>query len=168
MATSSIKPVIRLARPGEGPVVLAVLRAAFAEQATTIEPPPGVLIESIDDVERAIDDGLTIVALVEGVIAGTARCAVRSDALYLGRLGVLPVHRGTGLAARIVRFAAFTLAEHTGRQRIEINVRDRLPGNLAFFEGLGFVRTGQHSHERNQDAQVVSRALPLNRSNTSG
>jgi putative N-acetyltransferase (TIGR04045 family) len=95
-----------------------------------------------DDRDAHDDDPATIhvVGLADGVICGTVRLYPLDD---LGRwkgdrLAVLAGQRRHGLGAPLVRFAVATAGALGGRE-MEAFIQ---PANVAFFEWLGWRRTG--------------------------
>ena len=67
------------------------------------------------------------------------------DALYLGRLAVLPAWRGRGLAGRLLE-AAEAETRRRGFRSLRLQVRLALPRNREMFARHGFVQTGVRFH----------------------
>jgi putative N-acetyltransferase (TIGR04045 family) len=95
-----------------------------------------------DDRDAHDDDPATIhvVGLADGVICGTVRLyPLGEPGRWKGdRLAVLAGHRRHGLGAPLVRFAVATAGARGGRE-MEAFIQ---PANVAFFEWLGWRRTG--------------------------
>jgi putative N-acetyltransferase (TIGR04045 family) len=95
-----------------------------------------------DDRDAHDDDPATIhvIGLADGVICGTVRLyPLGEPGLWKGdRLAVLAGHRRHGLGAPLVRFAVATAGARGGRE-MEAFIQ---PANVAFFEWLGWRRTG--------------------------
>lgn len=144
---------ISVAVPEQAEAVYDVLRRAFAEQAT-LNPPSGVTGESLENVAAAIESGQTIVALLDGDLVGTVRYNLLPDSIYLGRLGVLPDSRRTGVATALVEWCQEVLAPAEGRRAIDVEVRAALPGNVSLFRGLGVAEIGSYAHPRNPRVTV--------------
>ena len=83
---------------------------------------------------------ILVIGLAGDDICGTVRLYPRpGPGLWRGdRLAVLPEYRRLGLGAPLVRFAVATAARRGGRL-MEAHIQ---PGNVAFFEWLGWKRTG--------------------------
>jgi putative N-acetyltransferase (TIGR04045 family) len=81
-----------------------------------------------------------VIGLAGGDICGTVRFyPLTAPGLWQGdRLAVLPPYRRLGLGGPLVRFAV-TAAARRGGQRMEAYIQ---PGNVAFFEWLGWQRAG--------------------------
>lgn len=123
------------ARFGE---VLALVNKAFAG----LEPPSGVMNETVADIERRFDSGPILIAEAGGELVGSVFCAVKEDALYLTRLATPPAWRRRGIA-RALMAAAEAQARATGAKRLTLRVRTTLPQNRRYFERLGFIAIGQ-------------------------
>jgi putative N-acetyltransferase (TIGR04045 family) len=83
---------------------------------------------------------ILVIGLAGGDICGTVRLYPRPEpGLWQGdRLAVLPGYRRLGLGAPLVWYAVTTAARRGGRV-MEAHIQ---PGNVAFFEWLGWERTG--------------------------
>ena len=81
-----------------------------------------------------------VIGLAGGEICGTVRLyPLTAPGLWQGdRLAVLPRYRRLGLGGPLVRFAVATAARRSGRQ-MEAYIQ---PGNVTFFEWLGWQRAG--------------------------
>jgi putative N-acetyltransferase (TIGR04045 family) len=81
-----------------------------------------------------------VTGLADADICGTVRLyPLAAPRLWQGdRLAVLPESRRLGLAAPLVRFAVATAAQRGGT-RMEAYIQ---PGNVPFFEWLGWQRAG--------------------------
>jgi predicted GNAT family N-acyltransferase len=96
-----------------------------------------------EDRDAHDDDEATIhvIGLADGVIAGTVRLYPLDGARgrWKGdRLAVLAEHRRHGLGAPLVRFAVAEAGTRGGAE-MEAFIQ---PANVAFFEGLGWRRSG--------------------------
>jgi putative N-acetyltransferase (TIGR04045 family) len=95
-----------------------------------------------DDRDGHDDDPATIhvIGMAGDDICGTVRLyPLAAPGLWKGdRLAVLPGSRRLGLGAPLVRFAVATAAQ-CGGTRMEAYIQ---PGNVPFFEWLGWQRTG--------------------------
>ena len=151
---------VELVDPTSAPLVLRLALEAFEEYRDSLVPPPGILRESLADVVRSIERGGAVVAWAGGVPVGAARFHAEPDHLYVGRVSVPPAYRRRGIATAMMRF----LEEH-GRGlsllEIRVEVREALPGNIALYESLGFVRVGVKPHPREPAAMTITLAKPL-------
>lgn len=97
----------------------------------------------VDDRDAHDDEPgvIHVVGLVDGVVRGTVRLyplEARTGLWKGDRLAVLPDHRHLGLGAPLVRFAVRTAGCLGGREMVAYIQ----PGNVAFFERLGWRRAG--------------------------
>ena len=146
MAADPHPPVPRLLRSTETEAAAALIRLAFAAQPLATDPPSSALGETGAAVAAGLAaGGGGFVVEGEGGLAAVLLVADRAGALYCGRLAVHPAARGRGLAARLMA-AAEAEARRRGLARLQVRVRLSLPGNLRFFEGLGFGEVGRDAH----------------------
>lgn len=124
-------------RPAEEPSDLAthyrIRHAVFvAEQ--------GLFRHHDRDLHDADAATIHVLGLDDGVPAGTVRLYPLGDELWKGdRLAVLPDHRRSGgLGATLVRHAVAT-AGSLGGSRMVAQIQ---PGNVRFFEALGWAAVG--------------------------
>ena len=81
---------------------------------------------------------------------GSGRFRLEPDFLYIGRLAVLPEHRGAGVGRAMMDFMEHVAVE---RQLAEIHltVRMMLPQNLHFYENMGYSMLEIEMHPRGGD-----------------
>jgi putative N-acetyltransferase (TIGR04045 family) len=97
---------------------------------------------SVDDHDVHDTEAATIhvLGLHDGVPAGTVRLYPVGDASWKGdRLAVLPEHRHSHLGAPLVRYAVATAGALGGSQM----VAQIQPGNVRFFQALGWTAVGE-------------------------
>ena len=118
-----------------------------------------VFIEEQDVPEHEEVDGLDDTAL--HVLAhdarpvGCARILMKGDTAKIGRVCVLPSHRGTGLGAAIIR-ACLDLAAQNGAGRAVLGAQTHA---LGFYEKLGFTAYGAIYDDAGIPHQDMERAL---------
>jgi GNAT superfamily N-acetyltransferase len=144
---------IRQARIEDAAAVHAVVQGAFEEYRGVLAVSLSALDETVEDVQRAISAGRVLVA-VEGTEAvGTVRYDLKPDCLYMGRLAVLPAYRKNGVGAALMDYIE-KLAPTLGRTRIQLATRESLPGNLRFYERLGYMVVERVAHKRGPDVTI--------------
>jgi predicted N-acetyltransferase YhbS len=163
---------IRPATPADAPIIHAIIQAAFAEYIGTIPVPPGALAETLPEVEAAVAAGCVFVAWDGAQAVGTARYDVEPDCLYVGRVAVLPGHRGRRVGAALMVHLE-ELAPSLGRTVLRLGTRQSMPGNLAFYSRLGYRITATEPHSRGPDVVVwfekaVEKAPPAAGGHASG
>ncbi len=118
--------------------ILAMLHAAFAG----LEPPSGVLGETVADLAARQRNGIVLVAEAGDEFIGSVFCAMKGDGLDLTRLAVAPARRQRGVGRALIA-AAEAEARALGARRVTLRVRKNLSGNRRYFEGFGFAATGE-------------------------
>ena len=141
---------IVLAADDEAELVHYIMREAFAEYAEVLQPPSGATRETVDDVRQAMRRGGAVLVWEGDRAVASARFRLDTDALYVGRVAVLPQHRRRGIGRRIMTFME-ALALERGYRSVRLGVRMQLPGNLAFYQKLGYEIMHVVPHERGND-----------------
>ncbi len=155
-------PRVRVEPVGGASALLVhrLTQAAFAEFRGALDPPSGAEAETPEGVAADIDAGGAAVAWIGGEVVGAVRWAPQTGHLYVGRLAVLPSHRGQGVGAALVAFAE-TQAASLGLPEVRVEVRSALPRNAAFFRGRGFAVIAERPHPRLPAATTVVFAKPV-------
>ena len=139
---------IRRATPADAAAIREVYRAA-AEQGTLARMPDEVDDGYVAHFMAAAQDGLEVVAEVEGRIAGelhAARLAPRQFAHVLGELtiAVLPDQQGKGIGRRLFEeFFRIVRVEMPDIHRVELYAWDGNQGAIRLYESLGFKFEGR-------------------------
>ncbi|MBK7329561.1 MAG: GNAT family N-acetyltransferase [Dehalococcoidia bacterium] len=144
--------------PEQAEIVRELMLAAFAEYECPDRPverdvgrpsrmSPGTLLSG------------AVLARLGSETVGSGRFELRDDHVYIGRLSVLPPHRGRGVAAAMM-LAMEQRAAAAGFREARIGVRTLLPRNIALYERLGYVVTNRYQHPRG-DEIIVDMAKAL-------
>jgi predicted N-acetyltransferase YhbS len=137
---------LRDATPSDAEIIYQVTKAAFDEYRAFLDPPSGVSREALESVQDFLREGGAILALTGGAAVGVVRYERREDdALYVGRLAVLPSHRKRGIG-RALMAAAEDKARRMGLSRLTLGVRIQLPKSRTFYESLGCGVNARGSH----------------------
>jgi GNAT superfamily N-acetyltransferase len=136
-----------LAGPDRAELVYKLTNESFAEYRDVLQPPTGVLSETLDEVKAAIAVHGAGVAWIGDRAVGSVRFERTPAYLYVGRLSVLPAHRRMGVASALMEFAE-AHARAVGLPAVKVEVRTVLTGNIAFFKGLGYIHTETNPHPR--------------------
>lgn len=117
---------------------------AFAPHAT-LRPPSGALSETLEQVrDDLLRQGGAVASRGQDAI-GCLRLDDAGDHLHVRRVAVHPDQQGHGVGRALMDWAEAE-AWRRGRSEVRLGVRKALPGNLAFYQRLGYVVTGSHSH----------------------
>ena len=110
---------IRLALPHEAALVHQIMLAAFDEYRDVLTVPSSAHGETVHDVAAAMSRGGAVLAWAGATAVGSARYQFEPEALYVGRVSVLPSHRRRGVARDMMRFIEH-LAPELGRHVITL------------------------------------------------
>ena len=159
--------IFKQATEEDAPAVHALIQLAFGEYRDAIPVPPGALNDTLETTTDAVRKGTTIMLLdgeldlIEGKIlgptaqlVGTARYEPRPDYLYVGRVAVHPDHRRRGIGAALMRHIE-GLAPSLGYTRLHLETRASMPGNITFYEGLGYSIVSRMPNPRGPDINVA-------------
>jgi tRNA threonylcarbamoyladenosine biosynthesis protein TsaE len=139
------KIVIRPAAGAEAGVLLDIMRRAFGEYRGMLKPESSVFVETSELIAAKLADGGGFLALRGVEPVGCIIAEPKGDRGYLGRLAVDPALRRQGLARQLMR-AGEDFIRSRGLERVEVNVRIALTGNIALFQSLGYRETSRESH----------------------
>lgn len=151
MSSPAIKPAsvagyrLRTATTADGEAIVALLHEAFAPYDGKLAPRPGALSETGPGIAAALVKGAGSVAEAGSLLVGSVLWHPEGDGFYLGRLAVKPDWQRRGIARALVG-SVIAAAQAARVRRITLNVRIRLPDNIAMFESLGFIRTEARAH----------------------
>lgn len=107
---------------------LALRRVVFVEEQNVPVP---------DEIDGLDPDCLHLLAVDGTTPVGTARILIDGDVAKIGRVCVLPSHRGTGLGAALIRAALEAVQGRAMQAKLGAQTHA-----LGFYEKLGFTVTG--------------------------
>jgi ribosomal protein S18 acetylase RimI-like enzyme len=95
----SFMPIeVKIASKAEIDLVYSTMIEAFKEYKGKLYPPSGALSETTENILNTMNLGGGSVIAWDGIIAiGSARFKFIEHYIYIGRLAVLPEHRGRGI-----------------------------------------------------------------------
>ncbi|MGM0882354.1 MAG: GNAT family N-acetyltransferase [Bacillota bacterium] len=112
-------------------IVHDLMGEAFEEYRGKLTPPSGALSETINDIVKKIStNGGAIIAEAEGIPVGSAQFVFQDNYVYIGRVSVLPSHRGWGIGKMMVKYIE-TYARNKGVSESRLEVRLSIPSNVA-------------------------------------
>ncbi|HST03548.1 MAG TPA: GNAT family N-acetyltransferase [Chloroflexia bacterium] len=158
--------IFKHATEEDASAVHALIQLAFGEYVGMLAVPPGALNDTLEDTLAAVREGHTILLSVDDPdgegngssngntkLVGTARYEMRPEYLYVGRVAVHPDYRRQGIGAMLMRHIE-GLAPDLGYGRLYLGTRASMPGNVAFYEQLGYTVVKQEPHPRGPDLNV--------------
>jgi GNAT superfamily N-acetyltransferase len=136
---------LRPARADEAGAIVSLMHRAFAQYVDILVPRSGAMAETVATVTARLRDESCLVALAGTAPVGCVFYKPLGEAIYFGRLAVLPERRGQGLARRLIA-AVEAAAAAAGATAVTLGVRIALPDNLALFTALGYREISREAH----------------------
>lgn len=142
---------LRLAEPRDAGILVDLIRSAYRGEVSrvgwtseadlvagdrTSYEQVSAMISEPGSMMLAVDDGQGIVACCQLQDRG-------NGVTYLGTLAVSPTAQGTGLGRRLITEAERQAARKFGADRLEMTVLAQQELLVAWYERLGFRRTGE-------------------------
>ncbi|HEX9372886.1 MAG TPA: GNAT family N-acetyltransferase [Roseiflexaceae bacterium] len=129
--------VLREATEDDLPIIVAIIRAAFAEYEGPPSPPSGVYRDSGERVLKKMESGRAALALLDGEPVGCAVYEPSEGYVYFGRLAVLPSYRHHKIGAALVSYVE-ERGRQIGMQYVRLGVRSGLPQLREWYELAGY------------------------------
>lgn len=112
-----------------------------------LDPPSSAGRETVEAVRADLAAGGGAIAELEGRAVGCLRWTLATDgAFHVRRVAVEPELQGRGLGRALMTWAEQE-ARRRGCKAVSAGVRIALPGNLAFYSGLGYRSVAEHAHD---------------------
>ena len=123
-----------------------LLSECFAYMEEKIDPPSSLSRMTPENLrDKSSQDTLLIVLHKDQLIA-CAFFEIREDVVYVGKVAVRNSHRRRGITRKVIDLAS-EFAIEKGKFCLELQARIELTDNHQTFGRLGFVKTGEDSHE---------------------
>lgn len=147
--------VVRQVRPQEYVEAGEATARAYREFAPPEMPQWQAYLTRIADVASRASRTTVLVALVDGVLAGTTtleidqhiendwRDEIAPDQVHVRMLGVDPAYRRRGVGRALME-ATIALARERGRSRITLETTAQMRAAQHMYESLGFVAQGRN------------------------
>lgn len=139
--------------PEEAAVVRDLMRAAFGEYESVLSVPSSAMWETVEETAGHIALGGAVLARLGDAPVGSGRYELREDHVYIGRLSVLPAHRGHGIGEAMM-LAMEQRGLQAGKRDARINVRLMLARNIKLYQRIGYIETARYQHERGNETVV--------------
>lgn len=132
--------------------VHAIIIEAFTEYIGILRPPSGALRETVETLQRKIaNQGGAIIAIINAQAVGTSIYYYQEHYMYIGRVSVLPSHRGKGIGKEMIYYLE-QQAMRMGYTETRLEVRISLPGNLKLYEKLGYQTIQEFEYPEKTDS----------------
>jgi ribosomal protein S18 acetylase RimI-like enzyme len=130
--------VVADATPVDAGELLTLQRAAYlleGELHGSFRLPP--LIETVEEIRAALEDGIVLKALVGTRIVGAVRGRVMDGTCHIGRLAVAPDLQGRGIGTRLMAAIEERYADDV--TRYELFTGPKSERNVRLYRRLGYV-----------------------------
>ena len=148
---------IRRCGPESASDVHRLTQLAFAGYGA-LDPPSGALRETEASVREDLERGGGALAVIGGESVGGLRFEPEGGYLHVRRVAVHPDWQRRGVGTALMAWAR-EYARRVGLPQVRVGVRLALPGNLRFYEGLGYRRIAEHRHPGYHDVTWIEMAL---------
>jgi ribosomal protein S18 acetylase RimI-like enzyme len=139
------EPIVRECGPDAAATVHALTQLAFRPYLGVLDPPSGVTRETVESVRSDLERAGGAIAWLGETPVGCLRFELEDDHVHVRRVAVPPRWQRRGIGTSLMRWA-HARAREVGLDEIRLGVRKQLPGNLAFYEALGYRLVARHRH----------------------
>lgn len=152
--------VVRPYRDGDVPVMMNLIREAFAEYRGLLNPPSSAERKTEAVLRAELAGAGAFVAELAGEPVGCVLWHPKDTGIYVDRLSVLPKARGRGIARRLMT-AVEDLAHRRGASAMSLSVRLMLTIQHDFYRRLGFEFDSYGVHEGYSEPTFLRLRKPL-------
>ncbi|NOU96654.1 GNAT family N-acetyltransferase [Paenibacillus sp. LMG 31456] len=144
--------IIKEASREEMSVVHRIMHEAFEQYAGVLVPPSGALSETIEDILHKIEGRGAAILVWDGLEpVGSARFYYVENYMYIGRVAVLPAHRGKGIARYMLSYLEEIARSHSYSET-RVEVRLSLPENVDYYKKLQYQIINEQSYPGGEDS----------------
>jgi len=134
------EPLFVPAEPADAGEILTLSRGAYVSEAQLYNDPfLPPLVETLEDLAKAIVEVQVLKAVLNGRIIATGRARQEAETLHLGRLVVAPDLQGRGLGTKLI--AALESLAEPGTEHFELFTGAKSEPNLRLYKRLGYNET---------------------------
>ena len=117
--------------------IIQVIHAAFERYEHT-NMPSSAMLETADSIQEDLTNQCIILGAYEqNQLVGVVKVTIHDNHLYFGRLSVLPLHQGKGIASLLIE-ALKDLAKQHKKPFIKCTVRKAEEANVRLYHRLGY------------------------------
>jgi len=130
---------IKEATKADAPAILEIMKDAFAkyERDLGMQGHVTALKETVEDIERDIEEQTVLIGFVNGEAVGSVRVEILGDLAYLSRFGVKSANTKTGLGGLLIHEVEAICREQSVRA-IALHTSSRMFGLIRFYYGHGY------------------------------
>ena len=130
---------IKEATKADAPAILEIMKDAFAkyERDLGMQGHVTALKETVEDIERDIEEQIVLIGFVNGDAVGSVRVEILGDLAYLSRFGVKSANTKTGLGGLLINEVESLCREQSVRA-IALHTSSRMFGLIRFYYGHGY------------------------------
>ena len=139
-------PQLREAQAEDAALLVSILHAAFAEYRERLDPPSGVLSETVDTVRQKLETGHAVIAFLGAEAVGCVFYWLEDTQIYLGRLAVLPEFRKRGVSRALIGYIE-QQARLRGIPKVQLGTRLVLTRLREYYARLGYYEVRFATHE---------------------
>lgn len=125
-----------------------------------LDPPSGAVRESEESVRVDLENGGGALGTLNGEAVGCLRFERESGHLHVRRVAVDPRHQRHGIGKALMAWV-HDYARGAGYQEVRVGVRRQLPGNLRFYEQLGYRVIAEHRHPGHDEVTWIEMGAAL-------
>ncbi len=127
-------------------MLLDLIQQAYAYMDARIDPPSSMHRLTVESLIKKAAEETLLLAWENDHLRGCAFLREQEDSYYVGKLAVKRNDQGKGIGQKIIE-ACIQAAARNGKGDLELETRVELIENHVFFEMMGFIKTGETSHE---------------------
>lgn len=132
-----------------------VMQEAFKEYEGQLHPPSGALRETTNSISSKIEGrGGAIIAWDGTKAVGSALYYWEDQDVYIGRVSVVPSHRGNGIGKKLIHFIE-NIAVSKGLLESKVEVRLSIPSNIALYQNMNYEVKEQKFYPDRTDSWYV-------------
>ena len=137
-----------------------LLTDCFSYMDGRIDPPSSLTRMTPDGLQQKAQDEVLVVVVHEDRLVAAGFLRDSADTIYLSKLAVEPAFRKKGILRSMIRIAE-ALAQERGKTHLELETRIELIENHRTFGALGFIKTGETSHDGYSRPTSVTMRKPI-------
>lgn len=130
---------IKEASPADAPAIQEIMQDAFHkyEHDLGMTGHVSALKETVEDIERDIQEKTVLVGYVNGEAVGSVRVEIMGDLAYLSRFGVRTAISKTGIGGMLIN-EVDNICREQGVRAVALHTSSRMFGLIRFYYGHGY------------------------------